>query len=214
MHLLSEARLLAGPAVSAAAAAAPAATTRHAAALSPDVDVGRVEDAGDYNEMAQLALMPGSPGEAQRILEKGFAEDVFADQRIEGPQPAPAGEGEEGGRDRPGARCRRSRRTRTQPRPATRTSALGLAYFGYGQYDKAAERPATRASPRAASRTRRDARLLLGIAQLKAGHKDDARSPSRRSRAIRRSSAWRTLVLHAKQPARGARLTRRAAWIS
>jgi hypothetical protein len=40
-----------------------------------EVDV--LESPSDYNEMAQLALEAGSPGEAQKVLEKGFAANVF-----------------------------------------------------------------------------------------------------------------------------------------
>ena len=45
-----------------------------------DVDV--LKRAGDYTEMAQLALEQGSPGEAQHVLEKGFQKGVFTDQRV------------------------------------------------------------------------------------------------------------------------------------
>jgi tetratricopeptide (TPR) repeat protein len=48
--------------------------------LMSDVDV--LEQPSDFNEAAQLALEAGSPGEAQKFLEKGFANNVFTDQRI------------------------------------------------------------------------------------------------------------------------------------
>src|SRR5947208_17160480 len=47
--------------------------------LMSEVDVLKNQE--DYTEMAQLALEAGSPGEAQRILEKGIAKRVVADQR-------------------------------------------------------------------------------------------------------------------------------------
>src|SRR5256885_6700457 len=47
--------------------------------LMSEVDVLRSPD--DYTEMAQLALEAGSPGEAQRVLEKGLAKGVFTDAR-------------------------------------------------------------------------------------------------------------------------------------
>ena len=47
--------------------------------LMSEVDV--LKSPEDYTEMAQLALEAGSPGEAQRILEKGIAKGVFTDPR-------------------------------------------------------------------------------------------------------------------------------------
>src|SRR5215469_12417459 len=44
-----------------------------------DTDV--LKDPGDYTEMAELALDAGSPGEAQRVLERAFQKQVFTDQR-------------------------------------------------------------------------------------------------------------------------------------
>jgi hypothetical protein len=51
--------------------------------------------------------------------------------------------------------------------------ALGLAYFSYQQYDKAAE-ALTAGLAKGGLRNEADARLILGIAQLHAGKKDDA----------------------------------------
>ncbi|HEX7198516.1 MAG TPA: hypothetical protein VF213_03525, partial [Dongiaceae bacterium] len=50
---------------------------------------------------------------------------------------------------------------------------VGLAYFGYGQYDKAAD-DISKGLSKGGLRNEAEARLLLGIAQLKAGHKEDA----------------------------------------
>src|SRR2546429_489327 len=50
---------------------------------------------------------------------------------------------------------------------------VGLAYLGYGQYDKAADQLA-KGLAKGGVRNATEARLLLGIAQLKAGHKEDA----------------------------------------
>jgi tetratricopeptide (TPR) repeat protein len=50
---------------------------------------------------------------------------------------------------------------------------LGTAYFGYGQYDKAVDQ-LSKGLSKGGVKNEADARLTLGIAQLKAGHKDDA----------------------------------------
>src|SRR5262249_1858284 len=44
-------------------------------------EVDTLKNAGDYNEMAQMAIEQGSPGEAVKVLEKGFQNNVFTDQR-------------------------------------------------------------------------------------------------------------------------------------
>jgi tetratricopeptide (TPR) repeat protein len=44
-------------------------------------DVGTLKRADQYSEMAQLAFEQGFPGEAQRILEQGFAKSVYTEER-------------------------------------------------------------------------------------------------------------------------------------
>ncbi|MEJ0040002.1 MAG: hypothetical protein WDO68_28865 [Gammaproteobacteria bacterium] len=48
--------------------------------LAAEVDVLKRPD--DYTEFAQLAIEAGSPGEAQWILEKGMAKNVFTDPKL------------------------------------------------------------------------------------------------------------------------------------
>ena len=50
---------------------------------------------------------------------------------------------------------------------------VGLAYLGYRQYDKAADL-LDKGVTKGGVKNEAEARLLLGIAQLKAGHKDEA----------------------------------------
>jgi len=138
--------------------------------LMSEVDV--LESPSDYNEMAQLALEAGSPGEAQKVLEKGFAANVFNEQR---------------------AKDRNTRLLETVKKnvasdqaalPKTEKEAeaattgaknfgVGLAYFGYGQYDKAADQ-ISKGLTKGGLRNDAEAHLLLGIAQLKGGHKEEA----------------------------------------
>jgi Flp pilus assembly protein TadD len=76
--------------------------------------------------------------------------------------------------------------------------ALGLAYFGYGQYDKAVEQ-LQKGIQKGGLRNDADAHLLLGIALLKAGHKDEAAKSFKEVKGDpvleRLASLW---VLHAK----------------
>src|SRR5882724_7015184 len=52
----------------------------HIYRLASEVDVLKRPE--DYTEFAQLAIEAGSPGEAQAILEKGMAKNVFTDAKL------------------------------------------------------------------------------------------------------------------------------------
>jgi tetratricopeptide (TPR) repeat protein len=122
--------------------------------------------------MAQLALEAGSPGEAQRILEKGLAKNVFADQRtkernqrlLENAKKAAA-------TDR--ASLARQEKDAEAATTGQKNAAVGLAYLGYGEYDKAVDQLQKGVS-KGGVKDEAQARLLLGIAQLKGAHKEDA----------------------------------------
>ncbi len=164
--------------------------------LMLEVDV--LKSPEDYTEAAQLALEAGSPGEAQHILERGFAKGVFTDQR---------------------AKSKNQRLLETAKKPAATDQAslpkiekdadaaptgvknvgVGLAYLGYGQYDKAADQ-ISKGLTKGGLRNETEARLLLGIAQLKAGHKEDA---TKSFHAVKGDPSLERLAnlwsLHAKQ---------------
>jgi tetratricopeptide (TPR) repeat protein len=164
--------------------------------LMSEVDV--LKSPEDYTEMAQLALEAGSPGEAQHILEKGIAKGVFTDPR---------------------AKAKNQRLLETAKKTAATDQAnlpkiekdadaapngaknvgVGLAYLGYGQYDKAVDE-ISKGLAKGGLRNESEARLLLGIAQLKAGHKEDA---TKSFHAVKGDPSLERLAnlwsLHAKQ---------------
>ena len=164
--------------------------------LMSEVDV--LKNPEDYTEMAQLALEAGSPGEAQRILEKGIAKGVFADQRakqknerlLESAKKAAA-------TDR--ASLQRIAKEADAAAAGAKNVGLGLAYFVYGEYDKAVEE-ITKGLTKGGLRNEGEARLLLGISQLKAGHKEDA---AKTFHAVKGDPSLERLAnlwtLHAKQ---------------
>jgi tetratricopeptide (TPR) repeat protein len=164
--------------------------------LMSEVDV--LKSPEDFTEMAQLALEAGSPGEAQRILEKGIAKGVFTEPR---------------------AKAKNQRLLETAKKTAATDQAnlpkiekdadaaptgaknvgVGLAYLGYGQYDKAVDQ-ISKGLTKGGLRNESEARLLLGIAQLKAGHKEDA---TKSFHAVKGDPSLERLAnlwgLHAKQ---------------
>jgi tetratricopeptide (TPR) repeat protein len=164
--------------------------------LMSEVDV--LAQADDYTEMAQIALDQGSPGEAEHILEKGFQKGVFADQRA---------------KDKNQRLLDSAKKVAATDQPALpkiekdadaaptgdKDVAVGLAYLGYGQFDKAADM-LNKGLTKGGVKSEPEARLLLGIAQLKGGHKDDA---VKSFHAVKGDPALERLAnlwsLHAKQ---------------
>jgi tetratricopeptide (TPR) repeat protein len=138
--------------------------------LMSEVDV--LARADDYTEMAQLAMEQGSPGEAQHILEKGFQKGVFADPRTKDKnqrlldQAKKAAAADE-------ASLPKIEKDADAAATGDKDVGVGLAYLGYQQYDKASDL-LNKGLTKGGVKSEAEARLLLGIAQLKAGHKDDA----------------------------------------
>jgi hypothetical protein len=138
--------------------------------LMSEVDI--LQRGEDYTEMAQIALDQGSPGEAQHILEKGFQKGVFADQRskdkntrlLEAAKKAAATDK---------AQLPKMEQDADAAPSGDKDVSVGLAYLGYGQNDKAIEL-IQKGLKKGSLKSEPEARLLLGIAQLRSGHKDEA----------------------------------------
>jgi tetratricopeptide (TPR) repeat protein len=135
-----------------------------------DTDV--LKDPADYMEMAELCLDSGSPGEAQRVLDRAFQKNVFADQRSK----------DRAQRLLDSAKKRAASDQASLPKleqeanassTGEKNIAVGRAYLGYAQYDKAIDQ-LNKGLTKGGLKNEADARLTLGIAQLKGGHKDEA----------------------------------------
>jgi tetratricopeptide (TPR) repeat protein len=135
-------------------------------------EVGAMKRGSDYAEMAQLSLDEGSPGEAVSVLTKGFANNVFtepadknrnqhlldsAKKQVAADQPTLA-KMEADAESSPGG---------------DKLVSTGIGYFGYGDYAKSAK-DLSDGIAKGPTKDAQDARLLLGIAQYKAGSKDEA----------------------------------------
>ncbi|HTV50340.1 MAG TPA: tetratricopeptide repeat protein [Steroidobacteraceae bacterium] len=138
--------------------------------LASDVDA--INKPNEYTEMAQLALEQGSPGEAEHILERAFSKNVFTDQRerdrnqrlLEAAKKAAA-------TDQAG--LPKQEKEAEAAATGQKDVGVGIGYLSYQQYDKAAELIA-HGLMKGGVKDEPQARLLLGIAQFKAGKKDDA----------------------------------------
>jgi tetratricopeptide (TPR) repeat protein len=157
-----------------------------------------LKNSDDYTEMAQLALEVGSPGEAQRVLQRGFDKNMFTDQRTKeknqrlldkAKQQAAIDQGTLG----------KTEKEADAAATGAKNNGMGIAYLGYGQYDKAVDQ-FTKAVSKGSLKNPAESQLDLGIAQLKAGHKDDAVKSFKAVKGDpsleRLAALW---VLHAKQ---------------
>jgi tetratricopeptide (TPR) repeat protein len=164
--------------------------------LMLDTDV--MKDPSDYTEMAELALDAGSPGDAQHVLETAMSKNVFTDQRSK----------DRANRLLETAKKRAASDQAGLPKlekeadaaaTGDKNVAIGRAYLGYGQYDKAVDQ-LSKGLAKTNVKNEPDARLTLGIAQLKDGHKDDA---IKTFKAVKGDPALERLAslwsLHAKQ---------------
>jgi len=138
--------------------------------LMTEVDV--LKTPGDYNEMAQLALEAGSPGEAQSVLEKGFQKDVFNDKLTKDRNQRLLDNAKKAAATDQASLPSQVKEAEASP-TGQKNVGVGIAYLGYGQYDKAVDE-LSKGLSKGGVKDEAQARLLLGIAQLKAGHKDEA----------------------------------------
>ena len=135
-------------------------------------DVGAIKRGSDYAEMAQLALDEGSPGEAIGVLNKGFAANVFttpADKNRN--QHLLDSAKKQAATDQPG--LPKAEADAASAPNGDKLVAVGTDAYGYGDYAKAAKDLAAGLTKKP-TKDEADARLLLGIAQFKAGSRDEA----------------------------------------
>ncbi|MEY3338478.1 MAG: hypothetical protein RL245_1470 [Pseudomonadota bacterium] len=126
----------------------------------------------EYTEMAQLALEKGLPGEAQSVIEEGKAKNIFTNKsnldlatRLLGTAKAQAAA------DKPTLLAQDKEAAGRKNGEVD--ARIALAFLGYGDFERsvvAYERGLAKGN----IRNPEEARLNLGIAQLKAGNKEGA----------------------------------------
>ncbi len=135
-------------------------------------DVGALKRGSDYAEMAQLSLVVGAPGEAVATLSKGFTSNAFT-------QPADKNRNQhllDSAKKEVAADQPNLAKTEADASTAATGDALagvGMAFFGNGDYARAVK-DLSAGLAKGVTKDAPDARLSLGIAQLKAGDKDAA----------------------------------------
>ena len=133
-------------------------------------NVGVMQQPHEFTNYAELAIEANDPGEAEQVLNKALQANVYTDpharakaERILGDAKRKASQDLAGGLE-------------STARAAARQSSgqsdvnVGLAYFGYQQYDKAVTE-FNQALSKGHLKSPAEAHLLLGIAQLKSGNR-------------------------------------------
>lgn len=135
-------------------------------------ETGALRRAEEYTEMAQLALERGLPGEAQSVLEQGTAAGVFTSpSAVELSKRLLASAKTQSTADRP-VLAKQEKESATNKNGQVDVR-IGQAFMSYGQYAEAIK-AIERGLAKGNVRNLPDARLSLGIAQLRAGQKEAA----------------------------------------
>lgn len=154
-------------------------------------EVGVLENKDDYVEMAQLAMDAGLPGEAQRIVEKGFANGTLKS----------SDKTEQGRYDRLSAAVKKQAaadrallpQLAQEAEKATQGQAdvaLGQAYLSYGNHDKAVA-ALQRGLKKEGVSDADEAQISLGIAYMRQGQNKQALEAFN---AVPEKSQWRDLA--------------------
>ena len=135
-------------------------------------DVGALKQAHEYADMAQLSLELGFPGEAQRVLEKGFGQNIFTDQHVRERAQRLLTKAKQG------AVTDQTSLPKLEKEAASSATgekdvAVGTAYLSYQKYDEAVM-ALQQGIMKGGLKNAAEAELMLGIAQLKSGNKDAA----------------------------------------
>jgi tetratricopeptide (TPR) repeat protein len=134
------------------------------------LEVGAMPGGDEYLDMANIAMGRGSPGDAQHALQVGTDAGALANKATE-TQKLSAEAKRAATSDQ--ASLAKSEQDANAASSGVKNAGVGLAYLGYQQYDKAVDQLG-KAVSKGGLKDEADTRLDLGIAQLKAGHKDDA----------------------------------------
>jgi tetratricopeptide (TPR) repeat protein len=135
-------------------------------------DTKTLTQPSDFTEMAQLSMDAGTPGEAQKVLEQGFAANVFTEQRAKERNQRLLEVAKKGAAaDQP--TLAKSEVEAKAAKTGEADVGLGSAYLSYGQNDKAIE-AFTRGIGKGGLKAPAEAQILLGVAQLRSGNKAEA----------------------------------------
>jgi len=136
-------------------------------------DVGVMQQPHEFIDYAELAIEANDPGEAETVLDKALKANVFIKANSKGKaRRLLADAKKKAAKDLAGGLAKTAAAAAKQSSGESDVR-VGLAYYGYKQYDKAVKE-FTQAIAKGGLKNPAEAHLLLGIAQLKAGNKTAA----------------------------------------
>lgn len=136
-------------------------------------DVGVMQQPHEFTDYAELAIEANDPGEAQTVLTKALKANVFVNANSKAKAKRLLEDAKKkAAKDLAGALASTAAAAARQSTGESDVR-VGLAYFGYQQYDKAVKE-FTQGIAKGGLKDPAEAQLLLGIAQLKAGNKGAA----------------------------------------
>jgi len=173
------------------------------------LDVGMVDRPDEYLQMAQRAILIGLPGEAQKIMEKGYASGVFNSAKTSPSAPDPKSPdsksnstannnaGEQARYERllnlakKNAQADQAQLSREEVEAKASTTGendaqLGAAYMSYGKYDQAIE-ALERAIKKGSLKDANEVQVNLGVAYFRKGDKEKARAAFK---AVQSEGSW------------------------
>jgi tetratricopeptide (TPR) repeat protein len=125
----------------------------------------------DYVEMAQLAIQAGVPGEAVKVLEKGFENKILEEEDVQRRKALLAEARASAQADQ---KSLAGLETEAKAAKAGQADvALGSAYLSYGEYEKAAE-ALRRGMGKGGVKRPDEAQIVLGRALLKVNQPEEA----------------------------------------
>ena len=136
------------------------------------VDVNVLKNPRDVAEMAGLDLDQGAAAEAVRVLQKAFDSNVFTEQRDKDKNARLLAAAQKRAEADQAAIAERTSQAAAAP-DGKKDAALGLTLLSLQQYPQAIE-ALNRGLRKGSLQSAADTQLLLGIAQLKAGNKEEA----------------------------------------
>ena len=135
-------------------------------------DLGLLKKGSEYEEMAQLASDGGFPGETVAVLNKAFAANAFTDPtQLSHSQKLLESAKKKAAADEAGLPALEAESAKAPTGDGL--IGAGVGYFSYGNYAKAVA-DISAGLAKGTSKDTSDARLILGISQLRTGDKDGA----------------------------------------
>jgi tetratricopeptide (TPR) repeat protein len=153
------------------------------------LETGTLKRADDYIEMGQLAIDAGVPGEAQQVVEAGFANKLLDVPESKARNERLLASAKKLAEADKATIANEAKAAQTAP-TGQADVGVGQAFLSYGQYDQAIE-ALDRGIKKGSVKLPEEAQISLGIAYLKKGQKAQAQSAFK---AVAGDSPWARLA--------------------